>query len=139
MGQITVQLTIRNASDADRAAEGAIPAATVRSVTVSDALVDTGATLLCVPTSLIAELGLRPSAEVQVATANGYAAARLFRSAEVEFAGRTRVVEVMELSASDRVLLGAIPMELLGVEPDLANRRLRVLPDHGPQTYLTIL
>lgn len=34
------------------------------------------------------------------------------------------------------VLLGVIPMEELGLEPDLKNQRLRVLPMNQEQTYL---
>jgi predicted aspartyl protease len=139
MGQITVELTIRNAFDAHLLRRGELPAASVRSVLVDDALVDTGAVVLCLPPALVEALGLELTEEVQVATASGYAAARLFSGAEIEYAGRRRTVDALELPGGDRVLLGAVPMEVLGVEPDLANRRLRLLPDHGPQTYLTIL
>ncbi|MGB7709758.1 MAG: aspartyl protease, partial [Microcoleus sp.] len=36
-------------------------------------------------------------------------------------------------------LLGVIPMEVLGIEVDLKNQRLKVLSDGPTETYLTIL
>jgi hypothetical protein len=36
-------------------------------------------------------------------------------------------------------LLGVIPMEALGLEPDLRNQRIKVLPTESVDTYLTIL
>ena len=38
----------------------------------------------------------------------------------------------------DAVLLGVIPMERLGLEPDLKNQRLRVLPMNEEQKYLMV-
>jgi hypothetical protein len=32
-----------------------------------------------------------------------------------------------------------IPLEMLGLEPDLQNQTLRVLPEQSVDTYLTIL
>ncbi|MCC3639040.1 MAG: aspartyl protease, partial [Microcoleus sp. PH2017_37_MFU_D_B] len=48
--------------------------------------------------------------------------------------GRFDCLELPEGVAA--VLLGVIPMEELGLEPDLKNRRLRVLPMNNQQTYL---
>jgi hypothetical protein len=36
-------------------------------------------------------------------------------------------------------LLGVFPLEMLGIELDLRNQRLRVLPSESGDTYLTIL
>jgi hypothetical protein len=36
-------------------------------------------------------------------------------------------------------LLGVIPLEMLGLEPDLQSQTLRVLPSETVNTYLTIL
>ncbi len=35
-------------------------------------------------------------------------------------------------------LLGVVPMETLGLEPDLRNQRLRLLPEEPGDTYYTI-
>jgi hypothetical protein len=71
MGKILTQLTITNRGDQVLAARGVIPAATVRSVTLDDALGDTGATTLCLPADIIAQLGLELLREVDVSTAHG--------------------------------------------------------------------
>ncbi|WP_414579439.1 hypothetical protein [Anabaena sp. CCY 9402-a] len=45
----------------------------------------------------------------------------------------------MELTEVPYALLGVTPMEVLGLEPDLKNRKLRVLPMNSEQTYLSVL
>lgn len=45
----------------------------------------------------------------------------------------------MELPGSEDPLLGLIPLEDLGLELDLKNQRLKLLPAEGKDTYLTIL
>lgn len=42
----------------------------------------------------------------------------------------------MGLAEGTRPLLGVVPLGMLGLEPDLKNQRLRVLPDTGPDTYI---
>ena len=60
MGRVTVTAKIENTDDLALAKKGLLPADQVRSVEVNDALVDTGATLLSMPKSLIQKLGLEP-------------------------------------------------------------------------------
>ncbi|BAY79477.1 hypothetical protein NIES25_59620 (plasmid) [Nostoc linckia NIES-25] len=58
MGQVIVTLTVTNRIDRVLAERGFIFLEEVRSCTLDDVLVDTGATLLCLPASLISQLGL---------------------------------------------------------------------------------
>jgi hypothetical protein len=58
IGRVSATVTVENLSDLWDAARGRLPAERVRRVTVDDALVDTGATLLSLPTRLIQHLGL---------------------------------------------------------------------------------
>ena len=44
----------------------------------------------------------------------------------------------MELPGGDGALLGVIPLEALGFEPDLREQRLRKLPMGPDESYLTI-
>ena len=44
----------------------------------------------------------------------------------------------MELPAGENPLLGVIPLEDLGLEPDLKNQQLKVLPNQGKDTYLRV-
>ena len=57
----------------------------------------------------------------------------------LEVEGRSGEFRCMETPDGTPVLLGAVPMETLGVEPDLRNQRLRLLPEDGPDTHILAL
>lgn len=86
---------------------------------------------------MVEQLGLGLIEEIVVSTASGPMTTRRFGGALVAIGGRRATVDCIELARGCRPLLGAIPMENLGIELDLKNRRLRFLPDSGPDTYLT--
>ena len=71
MGRVLTEATIENLQDLWAAERGLIPAEQVRRVTVPDALVDTGATLLSLPTSLIRRLGLTQTGTKRYGAAPG--------------------------------------------------------------------
>ncbi len=139
MGRVDATLTITNSADQARAEAGDIGATEVRSVTLDGVLVDTGATFLSLPADVIARLGLRPIREVTIRTAAGPRRARVFRDTWLALMGREGTFDCLELPAGTQPLLGVIPMEALGVEPDLTNQRLRLLPDGSPDSYVTAL
>ncbi len=137
MGRITTQLTITNRADQIRAEDGTISPDAVRSVTLDDVLVDTGATTLCVPADVIAQLGLTMKEEVTVATATTIETARLFEDARIALLDREITVECLEVPEGRQPLLGVIPLEALGVELDLQDQKIRFLPKRGAKTYYT--
>jgi len=139
MGKITTTLVVTNRADQIIAARGFIPAEQVRSITLNDVLVDTGATTLCLPKEILAQLGLELLKEVDVETAHGIGKARIFRDASIVLLGQEGTFECLELPGGQAPLLGVIPLEALGLELDLYNQRLNVLPISPTQTYLTIL
>jgi clan AA aspartic protease len=139
MGKIITALTITNRADQNVAARGFMPPDQIRSVTLNNVLVDTGATTLCLPASIIAQLGLELLKEVDVETANGIGKARIFQDAKISLEGREGTFECLELPGGMNPLLGVIPLEALGIELDLKNQRLVTLPISPTQTYLTIL
>jgi predicted aspartyl protease len=139
MGKVLTALTIVNAADQIRAEDGTLAAEKVRSVDLLDVLVDTGATTLCLPADVIKKLGLRLLKEVDVMTAMGVGKARIFRDATLLICGREGTFECLELPEGGNALLGVIPLEMLGLEPDLQSQTLRVLPSETVNTYLTIL
>ncbi|OCQ96343.1 aspartyl protease [Oscillatoriales cyanobacterium USR001] len=139
MGKVLTTLTIINRADQIRAKDGTIPASQVRSVTLKNVLVDTGATTLCLPSEIIAQLGLELLKEVDVSTANGISKAKIFQDAKISLYGREGTFECLELPGGRDALLGVIPLEALGLEPDLIHQTLRVLPSESIDTYLTIL
>ncbi len=137
MGRITTQLIITNRLDQVLAARGFISPDAVRSVILEDVLVDTGATTLCLPADVIAQLGLTMKEEVTVATATTIETARLFEDARIALLDREITVECLEVPEGRQPLLGVIPLEALGVELDLQDQEIRFLPKRGAKTYYT--
>jgi hypothetical protein len=58
LGRVLTEATIENLKDLWDAERGLVAKEQIRRVTVPDALVDTGATLLSLPTGVIRQLGL---------------------------------------------------------------------------------
>ncbi|HBK21120.1 MAG TPA: aspartyl protease [Planktothrix sp. UBA10369] len=138
MGKITTTLTITNRLDQGKAEDNLIPADRVRSITIKDVLVDTGATTLCLPQDAIAQLGLKLLKTVPVATATGIGTARIFEDAKISLMGRDATFECIELPAGADPLLGVIPLEALGIELDLQKQTLVLLPLSPTASYLRI-
>jgi len=139
MGSVHTTLTVINTIDQARAEAGEIDAAAVRSATLPDVLVDTGATYLGLPPDVVARLGLRVRGTPPIRMANGVIQARLFRDADLTVLGRSTTLDVLELPVGTPALLGVIPMEALGIEADVRNRRLRLLPLESDDTFITVL
>ena len=71
MGRVLVEATIENLEDLWAVKRGLIPADKARHITIADALVDTGATTLALPTRLIEQLGLTKSYEKRAISTKG--------------------------------------------------------------------
>jgi predicted aspartyl protease len=135
IGIITTTLTVTNLVDAILAERCLISSEEVRSITLDNVLVDTGATRLCLPASIIAELGLPLAGEIDVKTATGLSKARLFRLARLTVLGRQGEFTCIELPGSEDPLLGVIPLGELGLQPDVIQQKLVLLSDQGINTY----
>lgn len=138
VGKVVTPLTITNRADQTEAERGHRQASDVRSVTLDEVLVDTGATTLALPADVIARLGLALREEVAILTAAGPGRARLFQDAALTLLGREGTFDCLELPTGALPLLGVFPMEALGLEPDLRNQRLRRLPMEPGNTYFTL-
>jgi predicted aspartyl protease len=139
MGQVITTITVTNRIDQVLAQRGFTSADEVRSLTLTDVLVDTGATLLCLPTAIIQQLGLVQGSVANIETTAGMQQGKIFRDVELSVGDRQGTFDCLELTEVPYALLGVTPMEILGLEPDLRNRRLRVLPMNNEQTYLSVL
>jgi predicted aspartyl protease len=137
MGRVTATITVTNHIDEILGERGFIPAEQIRSITIDNVLVDTGATRLCLPADIIAQLGLT-LVGVQGNTAIGARQFRLFKDVSLAVAGREGRYDCVEIPAGEEPLLGLIPLEDLGLEPDLRNQRLIVLPAEGMQNYIRV-
>lgn len=138
MGRIIVTLTLTNMIDKDLAERGFIEASEVRSCQL-EALVDTGATRLCLPANIIQHLGLKLAGTIDAQTAMGPETLNVYKGVELTVEGREGRYDCVELPTDQMPLLGLIPLEDLGLDPDLQNQRLRHLPMRGKETYVTVL
>jgi predicted aspartyl protease len=139
MGKIVVTLKLTNWADKVLAERGFIPAEEVRSCVVDNAIVDTGATRTCLPADVIQQLGLKLDGSIEVQTATGTETVNVYKGLELNVEGREGLYNCIELPVGQTPLLGLIPLEDLGLDPDLQNQRLRHLPTQGKDTYLMIL
>ncbi len=129
MGRTMATLKIRNAYDVQKAAEGLIPESEVRAVEI-EAIVDTGATYVCVPRSDIEKLGLSFQGNMRIRTANGRTVRRIFGAAEIELLGRKSRMDVMENDEDTPPLIGVVLLEVLDLVVDPKNELVSTNPAH---------
>jgi len=139
MGKIVTRMTVTNRIDRADFDRQMIAADKIRSITLNNVLIDTGATTLCLPADIIEGLGLSLLKEVDVEMASGIRKARIFRDATINLCDREGTFECLELPGGRNPLVGVISLEALGIELDLKNQRLFTLPISPTETYLTIL
>jgi predicted aspartyl protease len=131
VGRVLTEAKIENSEDLWAVKRGLQKPDEVRSVTVTDALVDTGATLLSLPKSLIARLGLAKVASKQVRSSIGVSEASLYEAVRLTIGGRSCTMDVMEVPDDVPVLIGQLPLEHLDFVVDLRSRTLIGNPAHG--------
>ncbi len=136
MGRITVAARIENLGELYMVEKGLLSADQVHRIEVSDALVDTGATALSMPKSLIDRLGLIPFRPRPVRTGAGVATVRVYGGARLTVQGRECQTDVVELPENSPVLIGRVPLQLLDFVVDPANQRLTGNPAHGGERMI---
>jgi hypothetical protein len=131
MGRVLTEATIESLRDLWDAERGMIPAEQIRRVTVSDALVDSGATLLSLPTRLIRQLGLEERCRRLERSSTGVAEATLYDPVRLTIQGRDCTMDVMEVPDDTPVLIGQLPLEHLDFVVDMRSHSLIGNPAHG--------
>jgi predicted aspartyl protease len=131
MGRVLTEATIENLKDLWDVERGFKPPDQARRVVVPDALVDTGATLLSLPTCLIQQLGLAKTSRRRVTSSAGDTEADMYDAVRLTIQGRDCTMDVMEVPDVVPVLIGQIPLEHLDLVVDLRNRTLIGNPAHG--------
>ncbi len=131
IGRVTTEAVIENRRDLWAAEEKRIAKDQVRRVIVTDALVDTGATVLSLPKKLIKELGLQKFSERRVTTSVGVRTTNLYGPVLLTIQGRSCTVDVGEVPNSVPTFIGQVPLELLDFVVDLRGRKLIGNPAHG--------
>lgn len=138
MGRITTPARFENQEDIVKAEAGVISRDQVRWAEHPDALVDTGATNLSLPPSLIDQLGLSPKRRVNVRTAGGPRVATIYSPVQLTIQGRSGIFEVTELPEGAPVLIGQIPLEWLDLVPLPKEKQLVPNPAHSGEWTLEL-
>ena len=136
MGRTVVPAKIENLEDLYGVRKGTLKPQNVRFVETPDALVDTGATLLSLPTRMIDQLGLRRLRKRRVRTSAGYVEAHVCEPVRLTVQGRECMIEVAEVPDMSPVLIGQVPLELLDFLVDPINQRLIGNPEHGGEQMI---
>ena len=131
MGKALVAATIENLDDLFRVRKGEIDESRVRRVEVADALIDTGATGLLVPTRLIAPLGLEAVRTRPSRTIAGSVPLTIYRAVRLTVQGRDCISDVAEIPDEFSVAIGQVPLELMDWVVDPQGQRLIGNPEHG--------
>lgn len=138
MGRVLVAAKIENLDDVWDVQKGVKTLDQVRSVTVPDALVDSGATTLSLPPSLIQKLGLRKVSEKHIRSATGTGTVGVYGTAQLTIQGRDARVDVMEIPEGGPVLIGQIPLEWMDWVIDMKGQKLIGNPAHGGEWVLEV-
>lgn len=131
MGKVIVTAKLDNLEDLFAVRLGRLQPDQVRSVTATDALVDTGATGLMVPKRIIDQLGLVQFRTRPARTVAGPANLGVYRGVQLTVQGRDCIVDVYEIPDELQVLIGQIPLEALDWVVDPVGQRLIGNPEHG--------
>jgi len=131
MGRVTTTVKIDNLEDLVEHRRGHLPQDAVRSVVLTDCLVDTEATMFSLPTRIIEQLGLERHHSRTGRTSAGTATFDIYSPVRLTVQERDCVTEVAEVPDECPPLLGQIPLEMLDFVVDPAGQKLIGNPEHG--------
>jgi len=124
MGQTLEKVIVKNLFDVVNAEQNIIKESKIRSAEI-EAIVDTGASNLCLPPKVIKKLGLHYSYSTPVKTANGTLELRIFDGATITIKGRKIQMQVMENINDDvPALIGYLILEAMDWVVDPKSREI---------------
>jgi predicted aspartyl protease len=138
MGRVLTEAKVESLKDLWDAERGMIPVEQARRLVLTDALVDTGATTLALPTRFIQQLGLKKVDEKRATSSAGTCMVSVYEAVRLTLLDRFCSVDVMEVPDDTPVLIGQIPLEMLDLVVDLRGRRLIGNPAHGGEHVLEL-
>jgi len=138
MGEALVTARIVNLDDSYSSNKGLLAPDRVRSIGVDDAIVDTGATFLSMPSRYIKQLGLRPFTSRQARTTAGVVMVQIYEAVRLTVQGRESVETVAEVPDDCPILIGQIPLEALDFVVDPKGQKLIGNPAHGGEQMLEL-
>ena len=140
MGRVLTEVKIENLADILASREGTLTPGEVRSVVVSDALVDTGATTLGLPTRYIRQLGLKKNYQKRSLSSTGQVTVvDVYDPVRLTIQERVCPIDAMEVPDNVPVLIGHIPLETMDLVVDPRGKRLIGNPAHGGEHILEML
>jgi predicted aspartyl protease len=139
MGRVTTRIRVENLEDLWKAKNQLITADQGRSIDIMNALVDTGAPTLSLPTRVIETLALSKVGERTVTTTTGISKANKYDAVRLTIMGRGCTADVLEVPDSVPALVGQVPLELLDLVVSPAAGKLTGNPDHGGEHVLELL
>lgn len=134
----TTRMELANQDDLVLVRAGVINPEDVRRLTVENALVDTGATGLCLSTPLIKQLGLTPLRKTKAKTANGVVERVIYSEVEYTVLERSDTIRVTDLPEGMPVLVGHMILEALDLCVDM-KKGLIHNPAHNGAWMIKIL
>ena len=114
-----------------------ITADQIRLIVLTNVIVDSGASMMCLSRSLIEQLGLELLKMAKVNTAEGIVERGIYGPVIYEIQGRVARGDVLELSHPKiQALIGQIPLEQLDFLINPATNRLITNPEHEGELIL---
>jgi predicted aspartyl protease len=138
MGRVTQRVIITNAIDALDVVRGQIAMSDIRS-TELEMIVDTGAAMVCLPPTIIQNLGLLYNETMSVRTANGIVERKVFSPVRVEAFGRNAIVEVLENDETTPPLLGYLALEKMDLHVSTKEQILTPNPAYNGKWLIDCL
>ena len=138
VGHVVTEVLIENLGDLSEVTRGVRRPEEVRRVPVREALVDTGATTLALPTRIIEQLGLRKVTEKRARSTRGVGPVSVYEAVRVTIQDRFCTVDVMEVPNDVPVLVGQFLLDLLDLVVDPQGRRLIGNPEHNGEHILEL-
>ncbi len=115
----TTRIELTNQSDLVAVRLGVMNPDDVRRLTIEDALVDTGATGLCLPSPFIKQLGLTPIRSAHAQTAKGIVERVIYSEVEYTVLERSDTIRVTDLPENMPVFVGHMILEALDLCVDM--------------------
>jgi predicted aspartyl protease len=138
VGKVVVSAKIENIEDLYALEKGQIAREQVRAIELTNAIVDTGATMLSLPADLIRQLGLKRLRTRHAKTTAGIQQFAIYGTVQLTVQGRDCRVDVAELPDECPALIGQVPLELLDFVVDPTGQRLLGNPEHGGEHMIEL-
>jgi predicted aspartyl protease len=139
MGKVLVAVKVENLEDLYSVHQGSLAPDKVRTLNATDALVDTGAIGLMIPTRLLPALGLRPTRQRPGRSASGVFLMQMYEAVRLTIQARECTMDVYEIPDPNPLLIGQLPLEALDWVVDSVGRQLIGNPAHGGDHIIEVL